>query len=98
MKNGTSNNWGFIDAKGKIVIPANYNRVGDFHGGYCWVEEKVGSRDWILIDTKGREVYRTTETSPGQVGDNIFYLEILLSAKLYISESNFLKGRSWAYF
>lgn len=75
MKNGTSNNWGFIDAKGKIVIPANYNRVGDFHGGYCWVEEKVGSRDWILIDTKGREVYRTTETSPGQVGDNIFYLE-----------------------
>ena len=23
---------------------------------------------------------------------------ILLSAKLYISESNFLKGRSWAYF
>ena len=26
------------------------------------------------------------------------YSKLLLSAKLYISESNFLKGRSWAYF
>ena len=27
-----------------------------------------------------------------------YYQNLLLSAKLYISESNFLKGRSWAYF
>ena len=34
----------------------------------------------------------------GRFGERYTYYEILLSAKLYISESNFLKGRSWAYF
>ncbi len=67
--------WGFVSSKGKVVIPAKYNQVGDFRGGYCWVTVP----DWrgcVLIDTKGNEVFRTTETmgSVGQVGDGIFYL------------------------
>lgn len=67
--------WGFVNSKGKVVIPAKYNQVDDFHDGYCWVTVP----DWrgcVLIDTKGNEVFRTTETmgSVGQVGDGIFYL------------------------
>lgn len=67
--------WGFVNPKGKVVIPAKYKNVSDFHDGYCWVTED-GSYGSVLIDTKGNEVFRTTETmgSVGQVGDGIFYL------------------------
>lgn len=65
--------WGFVDSKGKIVIPAKYKDVSDFHGGYCWVSEQ-GRIGKILIDKSGNEVFYTTESCVGPVGDGIFYV------------------------
>lgn len=65
--------WGFVDSKGKIVIPAKYKDVSDFHGGYCWVSEQ-GRIGKILIDKSGNEVFHTTESGVGPVGDGIFYV------------------------
>lgn len=72
---GQGNGWGFIDATGKIVIPAKYYKADDFHGGYCWVKETVSSLEQILIDKNGNEVFRTSKSGIGPVGDGIFYIE-----------------------
>lgn len=74
MKNGAGTLWGFIDAAGKIVIPAKYYAAEDFHGGYCWVKETVTSQNWILIDKTGKEVFRTIHSPRGPVGNDIFYI------------------------
>lgn len=77
MKNGANavSQWGFIDAAGKVVIPAKYNQADDFQGGYCWVKEAVASQNWILIDRTGKEVFRTVHSSRGPVGNDIFFVE-----------------------
>jgi WG containing repeat len=43
--------WGFIDAKGALVIPARYRRVGRFSGGRAAV--RLRRRKWGYIDKTG---------------------------------------------
>ena len=66
--------WGFIDAKGNVVIAPKYYMADNFHGGYCWVTKK-GQTGRTLIDTKGNEVYTSASTKVSPVGDGIFYIE-----------------------
>lgn len=53
----TYNTWGFIDAKGNIVIQPKYSHVSDFSGGYAWVRE---STQISLIDTTGKVHFTET--------------------------------------
>lgn len=47
--------WGFINGNGEVVIPAKFNDVGNFWGGYCWAkndQDLIGYintyGDWVI--------------------------------------------------
>ncbi len=76
--------WGYIDAKGNVVLPAKYCMARDFHEGSAWVGEGAqpslaGNVKYHLIDTKGNIVYTTekpsSESMLSDVSDGIFYIE-----------------------
>ncbi len=46
--------WGFVDKTGKIVIPPNFENVGDFNVGFCKVQVENGK--WGYINRSGRMV------------------------------------------
>lgn len=46
--------WGFIDANGKIVIPARFDQVRSFSGGYALVKE---GNSIYFIDHKGNKAF-----------------------------------------
>ncbi|RLG25198.1 WG repeat-containing protein, partial [Methanosarcinales archaeon] len=48
VKNGK---YGFVDKKGKIVIPLKYDNAGSFSEGLAWVE-KDGKEGFV--DKKGK--------------------------------------------
>jgi Caspase domain/WG containing repeat len=48
------NLWGFIDKKGKIVIPFKYPNQTGFHKGFCGVKSEDGH--WGIIDKMGNEI------------------------------------------
>lgn len=46
--------WGYIDSKGKMVIPCKYNYVADFSEGHAWVCVQEGSDYKVgMIDVTG---------------------------------------------
>jgi hypothetical protein len=45
--------WGFVDTKGKIVVPIKYKSVSYFEGGFACVYDDHGR---LFIDIKGRRV------------------------------------------
>jgi hypothetical protein len=45
--------WGFLDASGKLAIPARYDDVTEFSGGYA--SAKSGG-NFVLLNTKGDEI------------------------------------------
>ena len=47
--------WGFIDVRGRVVIPAIYQKVGDFSQGLAPVQEKTDGL-WGFIDQTGQMV------------------------------------------
>ncbi|MCF8275304.1 MAG: WG repeat-containing protein [Flavobacteriales bacterium] len=50
--------WGFINGNGEVVIPAKFNDVGNFLGGYCWAKN---DKDLIgFIDKNGEWVIQPT--------------------------------------
>lgn len=59
-------NWGFIDEKGKLVIPCKYYRARPFHEGLAAVYKPLfkknpnGANGWVYIDKKGNEVISKT--------------------------------------
>jgi len=44
--------WGFLNTEGKLAIPAKYDQVVDFNGGYT--SAKIGDK-FVVLDTKGNE-------------------------------------------
>lgn len=61
--------WGFINHAGKLVIPAIYNSVQDFHDDYAAV--KMDNNKWGFIDTSGTvkiQAIYTNEPSPFSEG------------------------------
>lgn len=49
--------WGFRDAQGNVVIPAQYDEVQDFSNGLAAVcSGNYGNRKWGFIDTRGNMV------------------------------------------
>lgn len=46
--------WGYADKTGKVVIPIQYTRAGDFHGGVAIVG--TGRDDLRLIDKTGKDI------------------------------------------
>ncbi|WP_028980288.1 WG repeat-containing protein [Sporocytophaga myxococcoides] len=47
--------WGYIDTKGKLVIPAIYKFTTDFHGGFA-IAQKAGNNYYVL-DKTGKETH-----------------------------------------
>lgn len=52
------NYWGFKDEQNNIVIPAGYERVGNFSNGYTWV--KMDHKRYYYIDRNGKELLTYT--------------------------------------
>jgi len=59
--------WGYVDYKGKLVIPAQYERIDVFWGGLAivgvpiedWTEEQAEEHYFMLIDTVGKVIVDT---------------------------------------
>ena len=60
--------WGYLDEKGNLAIPCQYERATDFAFGVAWVMEP-GSNMYYLINKKGE---RLSDQTWGQVG---YFLE-----------------------
>lgn len=69
--------WGYMDANGKVVIPATYMKATDFSEGYAWVEKTLGEPQ--LIDKTGKVVF-----APGKYN----YYSDVVNGKFYIQRSN----------
>ena len=54
---GFTKKWGFIDDKGKVVIPAKFDKVRSFSEGYALVKE--GDKIYF-IDKKGNKAFEPT--------------------------------------
>lgn len=48
--------WGYIDKTGKIVIPVEYDRAGDFSEGFARVAKDNTGYSWGIIDKTGTSV------------------------------------------
>lgn len=61
----SSYKWGYLDAKGNVVIEPIFGGVSDFSEGYAWVIAKedpaslFSNGELALINTRGEVVYRT---------------------------------------
>lgn len=42
--------WGFVNIAGEVVIPAQFNDVGNFWGGYCWAKNDKDLIGYINTD------------------------------------------------
>ncbi len=84
---GSGNNhkrWGYMDAAGNVVIPAQYTSARDFSEGYAWVETPSdGYRDDLkMIDTKGKVVLDpdfilpSSDSELGDVKSGLFYRQM----------------------
>lgn len=69
--------WGYMDANGKVVIPATYMKATDFSEGYAWVEKTLGEPQ--LIDKTGKVVF-----APGKYD----YYSDVVNGKFYIQHSS----------
>ncbi len=63
--------WGFIDTTGKMVIPADYNKVGRFSEGFATVQK---GRNWFFIDTAGNPVRYTEGYEIVKNQDGLWFL------------------------
>ena len=98
---GSSQNNSFPTTTGIVKAGFNYSQGAQSFGAYyrynpeCGEFNNLGS-EWLNDNPAlSREINKHIRAHSHLAS---LYYEILLSAKLYISESNFLKGRSWAYF
>ncbi|XOV66727.1 MAG: WG repeat-containing protein [Fluviicola sp.] len=57
--NLVNNQWvrgkGYINTKGKVVIPCTYDKIQDFVDGRAWVKKK-DAESWTLIDKQGNVI------------------------------------------
>ena len=90
-KDGTDTGCGAICLSDELPSPDNPS-------GRCAYLMNIYVRPAYRSQGIGHAIVRRLVEIARRKGCDKIYLEILLSAKLYISESNFLKGRSWAYF
>jgi hypothetical protein len=54
--------YGFIDGKGRIVVPARFDFVSQFHEGLCAV---LLDERWSYIDEHGKEIIKLPEDASG---------------------------------
>lgn len=48
--------YGYIDTKGNVVIPCQYEYASDFNDGYAIIQKNTAyAKKWGVIDTKGNE-------------------------------------------
>lgn len=87
--------WGFRDANGKEVIPAEYLEVLDFHDGMAAVCQKVGEvKKWGYIDTSGKLVIPCIySVKPSSFSDGYAVVLNKNNEQFYIDKSgNIVKG------
>ena len=105
------NSWGFIDANGKEVIPADgrFVVVGDFSEGYAWAVIKDSGKivasdgELCLIDMTGKIVFHSGVTGSAwsifektsPVRDGVFY--IVKDEKYHYYDTNFNLLASYDY-
>ena len=65
--------WGFVNAKGEIVVPCKYNDVTYFQEGLACVESD--KRKWGFVDEKGNEVIPCKWEDVGFFSEGLAYVE-----------------------
>ena len=85
LVNGFQFAWGYMDANGKVVIPAKYFSATDFSEGYAWVKTcevgpgNVTTQELMLIDKTGKVVL-----NPGY---HEYYSDVV-NGKYYLVKGN----------
>ena len=103
----TGDQWGYMNASGKLVIPAKFAETSKFDAGYAWA--KTGSA-YVVLDTKGTEtkvegpvadmkeftehlaIFRANDKKFGFIGTDG---KIAIPAR-YESVGYFTNGLAWA--
>ena len=76
----SSSLYGYMDNRGKIVIPAQYDRVGDFNGGVAVIETSTGQG---LIDRSGKVLLPPHYKSVKKKGKGVGLYEVVDSSRKY---------------
>lgn len=92
--------YGFIDEKGKVVIPAKYREAGDFCEGVAVVRGIVedgklrnGSKyEWAVIDLDGDERFSRSD-SDVRLEDRLYYRDGLLPVSIEAEAELSVNGR-----
>lgn len=66
MVKDTNNLYGFMDAGGRMPIPAKYEAITSFNSKGRAAAKLPGSENWIIINNKNKELARTEATFVGE--------------------------------
>ena len=80
--------WGYIDANGKVVLPAKYLYAKDFSEGYAWVscsENDLASEGQLLLIDKTGKVVFNTELKAGKYGYSIYCSDVV-NGRFYVKK------------
>jgi hypothetical protein len=65
----SKSDWGYMNTKGEIVIPAMYSNAKPFNEGYAWVKQSIFG-NYYCINTDAQVVFELPE---GEVPVNEFH-------------------------
>ncbi len=69
--------WGYVDPKGAVVIPLQYDDADPFEQGVARIAIGEGlDRRYGLIDSKGRMILKSLHSALGQFSDGLARIEI----------------------
>lgn len=68
-----NDHWGFVDEKGKVVVPCKYNAVTYYQEGLACVESD--KRKWGFVDQDGNEVIPCKWEDVGFFSEGLAYVE-----------------------
>ena len=78
--------WGFVDLKGKLVVPRKYDIADNFDDGYANVNSK---EKWSVIDTNGNTILsRISYDPPEHYPDGLFVFHDTTSDKYGLFNKN----------
>lgn len=47
--------WGYIDIKGKVIVPLIYDQISRFYPEYDYLAWTIYNGNYVVVDTKGNK-------------------------------------------
>ena len=81
---------GFINTKGKVVIPLQYSSVGEFHEGVAWTvsTRNDGSNYWYYIDKNNQKQFYYNFTEAERFQGGIAKVKYKVNGRTFINYIN----------